>query len=79
MEAWQVRITNERLQQLIQEEVGRAFSNTDIEEEPSELEDMDKLVVDGAMEAIKSKSNLSEDADEVEWHLSAIRELFGIQ
>ena len=74
-----MRITNERLQQLIKEEVGRAFSGEGGEEGPSELEDMDKLIVDGAMEAIKSKSSLSEDADEVEWHLSAIRELFGIQ
>jgi len=74
-----VNITSEKLQRLIEQEVRNSFLTNDDEEETTmELEENDKLVLTGAVNAIKSRAEASEDADEVEWYLSKVVELFGM-
>lgn len=74
-----MNITSEKLQRLIEQEVRNSFSADDDEEETAmELEENDKLVLTGAMNAIKSRAEASEDAAEVEWYLSKVAELFGM-
>jgi len=70
-----MNINSDEFNKIIKEEVDRAFPNGKVSLEP---EEEDRVKLSQAIGNVESLAELANDPEEVKWHLSNVRELFGI-
>jgi len=70
-----MNITNNKFKQIIKEEIDRAFPNGKVSLDPDEN---DRLELSQTLGKIESLAELASDPEEVKWHVSNIKELFGV-